>query len=259
MSAASYRSSSYDVHSSRGGRAVSWALALGIVAAIILALLGLGGYQRHEPGDGRRLSTFNVTPLGSSETRKATVQRTRAAAPTAATPQPRPVTQPREAPIVPPPPVTLHLPGVLILSQNEYAASNIGKIKGTAGTGDGTQTALAGEAGGDPSIGTGPGGEPMYAAEWYRKPTRAEMATYLPAGKLGWGVIACRTIARYHVEDCRELGETPGSRIAGAVRQAAWQFLIRPPRKGGQPMLGVWVRIRYDIVPQGSKELDDGE
>jgi hypothetical protein len=257
MSAASYRSLSYDARASRGGRAASWALALGIAAAIILALLGMGGYQLHEPGDGRRLSTFNVTPLGSSETSKRSVQRTRAAAPTAATPEPRPVTETREAPIVPPPPVTLHLPGVIMLSQSDYAASNIGKIKGTAGTGDGTQTASAGEAGGDPSIGTGPGGEPMYAAEWYRKPTRAEMSTYLPAGKLGWGVIACRTIARYHVEDCRELGETPGSRIAGAVRQAAWQFLIRPPRKGGQPMLGVWVRIRYDILPQGSKEPDE--
>jgi protein TonB len=257
MSAASYRSLSYDARASRGGRAASWALALGIAAAIILALLGMGGYQRSEPGDGRRLSTFNVTPLGSSETSRRSVQRTRAAAPTAAAPEPRPVTEPREAPIVPPPPVTLHLPGVIMLSQADYAASNIGKIKGTAGTGDGTQTASAGDAGGDPSIGTGPGGEPMYAAEWYRKPTRAEMATYLPAGKIGWGVIACRTIARYHVEDCRELGETPGSRIAGAVRQAAWQFLIRPPRKGGQPLLGAWVRIRYDILPQGSKEPDD--
>ena len=216
----------------------------------------MGGYRRQEPGDGRRLSTFNVTPLGSSETSKPTVQRARAAAAPAATPQPRTVVEPREVPIVPPPPVTLHLPGVIMLSRSDYAASNIGKIKGTAGSGDGTQTASAGESGGDPSIGTGPGGEPMYAAEWYRKPTRAEMSTYLPAGKLGWGVMACRTIARYHVEDCRELGETPGSRIAGAVRQAAWQFLIRPPRKGGQPMLGVWVRIKYDILPQGSKELD---
>ncbi|WP_375273225.1 hypothetical protein [Sphingomonas sp.] len=256
MSAASYRSSSYDVRASRGGRAASWALALGIAAAIILALLGMGGYDRQEPGDGRRLATFNVTPLGSSETSKRSVQRARAAAAPAATPQPRTVTEPREAPVVPPPPVTLHLPGVIMLSRSDYAASNIGKIKGTAGQGDGTQTASAGEAGGDPSIGTGPGGEPMYAAEWYRKPTRTEMATYLPAGKLGWGVVACRTIARYHVEDCRELGETPGSRIAGAVRQAAWQFLIRPPRKGGQAMLGVWVRIRYDILPEGSKELD---
>lgn len=259
MSAASYRSFSYDSRASRSDRAASWALALGIAAAIIFALLGMGGYKRKEPGDGRRLTTFNVTPLGSSETRRATAQRSRAPAPTAATPQPQPrtVTPPREVPVVPPPPVALHLPGVMILSRSDYAASNIGRIKGTAGTGDGTRTASSGESGGDPSIGTGPGGEPMYAAEWYRKPTRAEMVTYLPAGKLGWGVIACRTAERYHVEDCRQLGETPGSRIAGAMRQAAWQFLVRPPRKGGKPLIGAWVQIRYDIVPEGSKELDD--
>ena len=257
MSAASYRSLSYDARASRGGRAASWALALGIAAAIILALLGMGGYQRHEPGDGRRLSTFNVTPLGSSETSKRSVQRTRAAAPTAAAPEPRPVTEPREAPIVPPPPVTLHLPGVIMLSQADYAASNIGKIKGTAGTGDGTQTASAGDAGGDPSIGTGPGGEPMYKAEWYRKPTKAEMATYLPPGRLGWGRIVCRTATRYHVEDCRFLDETPGSRIGNAMLQAAWQFLVIPPRKGGKALIGAWVPIKWTISAAGSKEEDD--
>ncbi|RYY47680.1 MAG: hypothetical protein EOP59_00725 [Sphingomonadales bacterium] len=98
-------------------------------------------------------------------------------------------------------------------------------------------------------LGMGPGGQPLYAAEWYRRPRQVELDPYLPRrwAREGSGLIACRTAARYRVEDCQILGETPtGSGYGNAVLQAAWQFLVRPPRVGGKEMVGEWVSIRID-------------
>ena len=111
----------------------------------------------------------------------------------------------------------------------------------------------SGSAGGDTArVGTAPGGQPLYAAAWYRKPLDSELAGYLStASGPGWGLIACRTVPDYRVEDCVGLDEYPqGSQILRAVLAAAWQFRVRPPRLGGTPQVGEWVRIRIDYEVQ---------
>ncbi|HEX8058289.1 MAG TPA: hypothetical protein VF481_16615, partial [Novosphingobium sp.] len=103
--------------------------------------------------------------------------------------------------------------------------------------------------------GEGPGGSTLYNVAWYREPTYAELVTYMPHKNIdeGWAEIACRMIEHYHVEDCRELGESPrGSGLARGLRQAAWQFLVKPPRLDGKPLIGTWVRIHYTFKSSGS-------
>ena len=166
---------------------------------------------------------------------------------------PRPV-EAVTAPKLPDPPLPAAAPlRMMLVSSDVFAASDIGKIpsrtQGASGTGG---TGSADSRG----SGEGPGGARLYNAEWYREPTQAELAYYLPKGtpRSGWGEIICRTIADYRVEDCRELDEGPmGSGMARAVRQAAWQFRVRPPRADGKPLIGAWVRIHYSLTVNGEK------
>jgi protein TonB len=160
-----------------------------------------------------------------------------------------PAAAPKTAP--PPPPMPVPVPKepvpdypLLKLTHDEM----VGLDATLRASPPGTRSADAqGSGSGDSAkVGTGPRGEALYAADWYREPTDTELNFYLPKGRrvLGRGTIACRTVARFHVDDCEIVSESPsGSGLAYAVQQAAWQFLVRPPRVGGRSMVGEWVTI----------------
>lgn len=151
---------------------------------------------------------------------------------------------------VEPPPVPIELP-VIQLSREEMAATDIANLPPpTAPAPRPMMGPPAPTFAGDSQRvdGTGPNGEPLYAASWYREPYDDELAGYLSTARgPGWGLIACRTVQDFRVEDCVALGEYPqGSNIARSVLAAAWQFRVRPPQIGGRAMVGEWVRIRID-------------
>ena len=160
-------------------------------------------------------------------------------------PKPPPIILPVKPTIAPPPQPSTKTTPWLEMSKEEMAASDISKLP-AAGSGGGGDSEV---------VGRGPNGEALYAAEWAREPTDAELAGYLPRNAPeGYGLIACKTIADNRVDDCVELENSPpGSHLASAVRQAAWQFHVRPPRKGGRALIGSWVRIRIDYYHSGSE------
>ncbi len=231
MSTAYYYPSSYRSRASRRSRAVSFALSAAIGIALIMLLLKLGAPPGRLPFDNRPLSTFDVPPGVTAE---------RTAPRRAATPKRTEVRQVAPPPrLAPPPPVVPPIkPDVIWMTKDQYAAADIGKARApAAGDGGGAGAGQSADSGSTYGPGEGPGGQRLFNAEWYREPTRAEMVTYMPARtQAGWGIIACRTIEKFHVENCRELAESPGSGIARGLRQASWQFLVRPPRINGKPV-----------------------
>jgi hypothetical protein len=227
-------------------RAAGLALSLVTCLLILLMLIRMGAFYPTADRQGPKLVAISVSPQSRQTSAKASVAaRSLEAAPAARkVPETRllqpPV--PRDAPV---PPLRL-----LKLSSQEFAAADISKMakpaagaSSEAGSGQGSATAYG--------PGEGPGGAKLYNAQWYREPTDAELSTYMPRRNVagGWAVIACRTEEHYHVSDCRELGESPaGSGLSRALRQAAWQFLVKPQRINGKPQIGSWVRIRFDFT-----------
>ena len=246
MSATHYIPATAHHRTPAGRRALSFALAVAIEVILLLAFLTINFRERKRPEfEGGRLTTFDV----SSEREEADRSMQKQAEPLVRLP-------PRPTPTIPKPKIELPERPLQMLevSKEVFEAGDISKL-GSNAPGYSPKMAGGGRQPGDSEkVGTAPNGEPLYAAEWYREPTNRELAAYLPKNMPesgGWGLIACRTAAQFRVEDCVELGNSPpGSHLAGAVRQAAWQFRVRPPRVGGKTMVGTWVRIRIDYSVQ---------
>ncbi|MDG2533529.1 hypothetical protein P6144_07725 [Sphingomonas sp. HITSZ_GF] len=237
------------------------ALVLALVIELLLALL-LFFLAPPMPGRklGERTNVFGIeASKGEDSPDKKPAEKRQKKAARAQTAQAR--TQP------PPPPVPLPMqtpapvgpPNFLKLSRNDYQQGDIARMPSRAPDTDSADDEVAdagggGGAGDTPAVGRGRHGETLYAAEWVRQPTNTELNTYLDRSRArypGYGLIACRTVARNRVEDCYELGETPGTRFAGTVRQAAFQFLVHPPRLNHKYMVGAWVKIRIDYYEEG--------
>lgn len=225
-------------------RASGLALALGVNLLLLLILLTLGRFAPEARKVSQALVVDFLPESHSAEAPTKTEAEQRQI--TRPTIKPPPIVLPVKPTIAPPPAPPSKSSPWIEMSKEELAASDIANLpKASSGSGGDSEV-----------VGHGPHGEVLYAADWARHPTDAELGGYLPANAPdGFGLIACKTIPGDRVEDCVELDQTPGSHLASAVRQAAWQFRIRPPRRNGVPLVGSWVEIHIDyerIVRSGN-------
>lgn len=239
-----------------GQRATSFVLALFVQGLFILVLLTLGNniIMKEEPVP----TTFAMSDVAPPSP----VADDQPAPPEPAVNDVQPVKQPETPPpepeIRPPeplkPPSALSPPAIIKVPRNDVATADVIGPKSPPVPAPPVKKRVygppdTGTPGDTPRVaGTGPQGQPLYAASWYREPYDDELRGYLSTAQgPGWALIACRTVPDYRVEDCQKVDEFPaGSGMSAAVLAAAWQFRVRPPRIGGRSQIGEWVRIRID-------------
>ena len=219
-------------------RASVLGLTLFVELVVLLLVIAFGGGKVREmivP-----VSPTSIVFVPNQAARAPSPQKQRSKTEAAPRPAPPMISRP------PTPPVPRAILPYVPMSRLDLAASDISRLGSAAApaaeSGAGAKTAAG--------PGEGPGGVTLYNAEWVREPNDAELRTYLPreVGSGSWALIACQTIAHNQVENCAQLGESPrGSGLSKAMRLAAWQFRVRPPRIDGKPMVGAWVRIRIDF------------
>jgi len=225
-------------HSPLRRRLSGLALALAINLGLLLLLMSLGIIPPPAPKTTTGIVIDLIPESRSASSTKKAEPRQQRVKQDKPVPKVPPIILPVKPTIAPPPkPAEIKQPWVE-LSSGDMAASDISKL-GSSGSGS---------AGDSEAVGHGPNGETLYAAEWAREPTSAELRGYLPSDPQdGYGLIACKTIPGNRVDNCVALDQYPlGSHLAAAVLNAAWQFRVRPPRKNGRPMIGEWVSIRID-------------
>ena len=240
-----------------GARAFGLLAALAIEALLIALLLMIGMNDQEPLAAGPDLVSFSVEDAqqpeeetDESDTPPEPDQQEAAERAPDDLPPPPQVPQENSPDPTPAP----RRPRLLEISPDSYRSSDIANLprngqnaapqraygpQGSAGSPDDT-----------PIVGTAPNGEPMYAARWYREPSDHEMRGYLStANPDSWALITCRTAPKWRVEDCVGLEEFPqGSNVLRAALAAAWQYEVRPPRRGNQSLVGSWVRIRIEYT-----------
>lgn len=240
-------------HREWGSKAFGIALAILLEGLLLLALLSLGWQVPSLEKPVVALSTFTVDADRAEDTSNAPdTSPSSREKPTQSKPQQSPphntVPASQTALSTPPSPT----PALIPLTRDQMVAADIFRLPakpaiptndvaiGPTDIGRPKDTPLMGAR--------GPRGEKLYAASWYREPYDDELRGYLSTAQgPGWGLIACKTVADFRVDDCAIIDEYPkGSNIARSVLAASWQFRVRPPRLGGRAMIGEWVGIRID-------------
>lgn len=238
-------------------RAGSIGLAVALEVILLLVLLTLGVRSKVEPPRGETITTFDVREQSPRPEEPANQP------PAAAPDRPSPLTPP---PQVPPSPSPVQTPPALVLPrplttptppappQPAPAAPTTPKITAVMRSDMATAPGPQGSAGapGDSQriAGSGPNGEPLYRAQWYREPSHDELTGYLDdVAPPAWALINCQTQPQFRVDHCVLVDEYPqGANMGRSVLAAAWQFRVRPPRVGGKVLVGEWVRIRIDYA-----------
>lgn len=246
MRLASYLRFSDPEHAEVRRRATSLAITILVHLLLLLMLIRLAPPFARMADNGHQLLTFNTAPDEQEQTTQ-----TRTASKTHQTK----TTTPPPTPSVPPPKIELPnkaAPWVLTPGLEKFDVRQVPQTQRPSPSP--SDASASDEAGGnsdsDKPVAYGSGGQPLYAAQWYREPTDAELGYYAKQARQGAGFaeIACQTVARYHVDHCEEVGESPGSGLGRAMRDAAWQFLVIPPRVGGTMKVGTWVLIHITFT-----------
>lgn len=237
-----------------GTRAVGIVLTLLLELLLIAILLTLGMTKREEPPVFSSLTTIDVgdqtetpDPADSEEepTPDSAVEPAAAPVvqplPSALPPLPSPIRTP-----APPPPPDDPQPQPSPSATSTRPRAVIRQGGGTYGP----PGSAARNEGDSQVVGTAPDGSPLYAARWYREPTDAELGAALSTvDPPAWALIACKTAPRWAVTDCVGIEQYPtSSNMMNAVLATAWQFQVRPPRRGTQALMGAWVRIRISYT-----------